>query len=73
MAVRGYAASKGLALVSKDKDFSNLSARLGSPPKVVWLRVGNGPTRAIEELLRRRQADVMAFLADPSAVILELS
>lgn len=71
-AVWAYAASQGLAVVSKDGDFRDLSAVLGPPPKVVWLRVGNGPTQEIEDLLRQRRADVMAFLADPSAAILEL-
>lgn len=70
--VWAYAASRGLAVVSKDADFHHLAATLGPPPKVVWLRVGNGPTRAIETLLRTRVSDVLAFLADPAAALLEL-
>ncbi|MBI3822664.1 MAG: DUF5615 family PIN-like protein [Planctomycetes bacterium] len=70
--VWAYALVKGLALVSKDSDFSVLSAALGAPPKVIWLHVGNGPTTDVEDLLRQRHADVLAFLADPSAAILEL-
>jgi predicted nuclease of predicted toxin-antitoxin system len=69
----GYAKSKGLAIVSKDEDFRDLSVRLGSPPKLIWLRVGNGPTRDIEDLLRQRHADVTAFLGDPAQTVLELS
>jgi predicted nuclease of predicted toxin-antitoxin system len=71
-AIWAYAATNGLAIVSKDSDFSDLSAILGSPPKVVWLRVGNGPTRIIEDLLRQRHADVMSFLSNPAEAILEL-
>lgn len=71
-AVWAYAAARGLAVVSKDADFNLLSAALGPPPKVVWLRIGNGPTRAVETLLRTRAADVHAFLADPAAALLEL-
>src|SRR5437868_3924325 len=56
-AVWAYAAARGLAVVSKDADFRDLSARLGPPPKVLWLRVGNGPTRVVEALLRSRAAD----------------
>src|SRR5437870_13286503 len=44
-AVWTYAAAHGLAVVSKDADFQKLSVALGPPPKVVWLRVGNRPTR----------------------------
>lgn len=70
--VWAYAASKGLAVVSKDSDFADLSALLGPPPKLVWLRIGNGPTSDIEDLLRQRHADVMNFLADPLTGIIEL-
>ena len=66
-----YAAARGLAIVSKDADFQALSAALGPPPKVIWLRVGNGPTRDVEALLRSR-ADIRAFLADPTSALLEL-
>ena len=71
-AVWAYAAARGLAVVSKDADFRNLSTTYGPPPKVIWLRVGNGPTRDIEALLRSRAADVRAFLSDPAASMLEL-
>ena len=43
-AVWTYAAARGLAVVSKDADFRQLSAVLGPPPKVVWLRLENGPS-----------------------------
>lgn len=71
-AVWAYAAARGLAVVSKDADFVTLSAALGPPPKVVWLRVGNGPTHDVVALLRARAAEVRVFLADPAAAVLEL-
>ena len=70
--VWAYASAHGLAVVSKDADFQRLSAALGPPPKVVWLRVGNGPTRDVEALRRSRAADIRAFLADPVSAVLEL-
>jgi predicted nuclease of predicted toxin-antitoxin system len=71
-AVWAYAATHGLAIVSKDADFVQLSAAPGPPPKVVWLRVGNGPTRDVAALLQTRAAEIRAFLADPAAAVLEL-
>ena len=71
-AVWAYAAARGLAVVSKDADFAALSATLGPPPKVVWLRIGNGPTRDVAALLQSRLANVQAFLTDPAASVLEL-
>jgi len=67
-----YAGAHGLAVVSKDADFRQLAATLGPPPKVIWLRVGNGPTRDVVALLRSRVADVAAFLADPARSLFEL-
>ena len=52
--VWNYAAARGLAIVSKDDDFAQISAVLGPPPKVIWLRVGNGPTRAVVSLITAR-------------------
>ncbi len=71
-AVWTYAAAHGLAVVSKDADFAQLAAVLGAPPKFIWLRIGNGPTRDVVALLRARAADVQAFLADPAAAVLQL-
>ena len=70
--VWAYAASARLAIVSKDRDFVDLATLLGPPPKVIWLRIGNGPTRDIEILLRTHLAKVNEFLADPASAILEL-
>jgi predicted nuclease of predicted toxin-antitoxin system len=67
-----YAASRGLAVVSKDSDFRHLALLRGPPPKVIWLRVGNGPTAAVEALLRNRMVDVQAFVADPALALLVL-
>lgn len=72
LAVWAYAAANGLAVVSKDSDFRDLAVTTGPPPKVIWLRIGNGPTRAVEALTRSRAADIRAFLADPAAALLEL-
>jgi len=71
-AVWTFAASKDFTVVSKDKDFFELATAHGPPPKLIWLRVGNGPTRQIEALLRSRLTEVAASLDDPSAAILQL-
>ena len=71
--VWAHAAARGLAVVSKDSDFRDLSSHLGPPPQVVWLRIGNATTAVVATLLRSRIADVTAFLADPSLGVLELA
>ena len=50
----------------------NLSFRLGPPPKVVWVRVGNTTTQTIETLLRSRKDRLTSFEADEKAAFLIL-
>lgn len=50
--------------VSKDMDFYQRSLAHGSPPKVVWLRVGNVPTSSVSKLLRRRCPAIRDFFHD---------
>src|SRR4051812_34313937 len=57
-----YAAANGLAVVSKDADFVRLSERLGPPPKVIWLRIGNASTRDVTALLKVSIPEIKAFL-----------
>ena len=70
--VWAYAAEQGFAIVSKDADFHQRSFVLGYPPKVVWIRRGNCSTAEMEEILRARQADLLAFEQDDQGAFLAL-
>jgi predicted nuclease of predicted toxin-antitoxin system len=70
LAVWEYAKAGGFAIVSKDADFRQLSFLYGSPPKVVWLRVGNQSTAQIEAVVRANAGALRAFDADPVASML---
>jgi predicted nuclease of predicted toxin-antitoxin system len=65
-----YAKVGGFAIASKDADFRQLSFLYGSPPKVVWLRVGNQSTAQIEAIVRANAGALEAFDADPVASML---
>jgi predicted nuclease of predicted toxin-antitoxin system len=56
-----YARQHGLTIVSKDLDFYERSVRVGAPPKVIWLRLGNCRTAAVEMLLRNREQALVRF------------
>jgi len=68
-----YAATNGLTIVSKDADFEQRALLRGSPPKVIWLRVGNSSTSAVTYLVRSRRTKSFEFAAEPSASFLALS
>lgn len=68
-----FAAEGGLAIVSKDSDFHQMSLLHGHPPKVVWLRIGNAPTNAVAVLLRERYLLVRRLFDDPETTFLALA
>ena len=71
-----YAAEQGFAIVSKDKDFRQLSLRRGHPPKVIYLVAGNAGTNQIADLLLRNKDRIATFLDDQnedSLLILNLN
>lgn len=67
-----YAQQEGFAIVTLDADFADIAALRGAPPKVIWLRCGNQPTRAVERLLRDHAALIASFLQDDETACLEL-
>ena len=64
-----YAAANGFTIVSLDADFAERAILVGPPPKVIWLRCGNQPTGAVEELLRKHAEVILAFENDPAACL----
>jgi predicted nuclease of predicted toxin-antitoxin system len=67
-----YARNHGFVIASKDNDFRQRSFLEGAPPKVIWLRVGNSGTPAIEALLRREHMQIEAFQLDADTSLLVL-
>jgi predicted nuclease of predicted toxin-antitoxin system len=56
-----YAKKEGYIIVSKDNDFRQRVFLFGSPPKVIWLSVGNGGTQIIKELLLNKVSEIKKF------------
>lgn len=67
-----YARTHELTIVTKDEDYSELVVLRGSPPKVIWLRIGNCATRSVEAALRRRHEDIIALIRDNERAIVEI-
>jgi predicted nuclease of predicted toxin-antitoxin system len=72
-AVWRYAAENDFVIVTKDSDFSERSALHGSPPKVIWLRVGNCTTDRAGAVLREAFHQIEGFLAAKEESCLVLS
>lgn len=72
-AIWDRAGADGYVLVTKDGDFHRLSVFLGPPPKVVWLRIGNGPTADVAQVLRDYSDVIDAFVRDGDAAFLTIA
>ena len=72
-AVWEHAKASDFVIVAKDDDFRQLAFLRGGPPKVIWLQLGNCTTNEVEQVLRSRYPDVLAFEGDPEAALLVLT
>lgn len=57
-----FAKENEFAIVSKDSDFRQRSILRGSPPKVIWLRIGNCTTARAEFMLVNLVSRIEEFL-----------
>jgi len=72
-AVWQFAKGNGYVIASKDSDFSQRSVLEGCPPKVIWLRIGNGTTSRMEFVLRNAHSQIATFVRNPEPCCLVLS
>lgn len=67
-----YAAAHTYTIVTQDADYAEFSALFGMPPKVVWIRCGNQPTAAVEQLIREYAEQIRIMEGDESSSLLEI-
>ena len=67
------ARTRDYVIVSKDSDFHQRSLLFGSPPKVVWLRIGNCSVAESAAALRERHIPVRRFVEESTADFLVVS
>lgn len=67
-----FAGRQGYLIVTRDKDFDDLSKHRRAPPKVILLRCGNQTTDYIEAMIRRCTEEIGAFADEPMIDLLVL-
>jgi len=60
-----YAKNYNFAIVTFDSDFYDLNLVHGSPPKIIWLRVGNTSTDSLINLFNKNHDLIEDFLFNP--------
>ncbi len=73
MDVWRFAKEEGFCILTKDKDFQQLSVFHGAPPKVIWLRIGNASTKRIMNMMEHERASILHFLEHPHRTVLLLT
>ena len=68
-----FARDSGYCIVSKDSDFGDWAQVFGSPPPLVWLRVGNCKTRDLVTKLSRNAERIHSLGAKGNAWVLVIS
>lgn len=59
-------------LISKDADFPELISRLGAPPKLINIKIGNCDNRSLWELIKPHIKEAVNLLATSDIAIIEL-
>ena len=67
-----YAKNNDFTVVSKDSDYFDLSAVLGSPPKVIWINVGNSSTLNLINVLKSNVEEIKTFIKSADSTCLKL-
>jgi predicted nuclease of predicted toxin-antitoxin system len=67
-----YAGERGWVMLTKDEDFQDLALRLGPPPQVVWVRLGNCRKAPLLDAFGERWGDIAAAL-DRGEALIELT
>lgn len=60
-----FAMKEDYSIVTFDSDFYDLNLVLGTPPKIIWLRIGNATTDDIIQLFRQNSELIKEFLTNP--------
>lgn len=67
-----YAGRHGFAFVTKDSDSNDTVVTRGTPPNVVWLRLGNCTTDAIQQALCAHDHQLRPLADDPDVGLIEI-
>jgi predicted nuclease of predicted toxin-antitoxin system len=63
----------GYVIVTKDKDFANLSLVWSAPPKVIFLQLGNCSVQQMEDRLRRDAVRISEFVTNSPKSLLVIT
>ncbi len=63
------AAAEGVIVMSKDRDFVDLSIELGAPPHIIWLTFGNTSNVKLREILSATLEDALRMIESGESIV----
>ncbi len=72
-AIWQFAKSNNYHILTFDEDFTAIQTLYSFPPKIIWLRIGNLSTNKIASKLLDLESEIMMFLLDAEAGVLEIT
>ncbi|PHS33799.1 MAG: hypothetical protein COA92_04700 [Sulfurovum sp.] len=70
--VWSFAKENDYTIVTKDSDFNDLAILKGTPPKVIWIKLGNCSVPDIVKILKDNGQTIKVFLNEEDSAILEI-
>ena len=67
-----FARQNSYTIVTKDSDFNDLAIYRGTPPKIIWLKIGNCKVSQIAKILIDNSDIIKTFLDNSDSSILEI-
>jgi predicted nuclease of predicted toxin-antitoxin system len=65
-----YAKANGFTIISKNKDFYQRALLFGTPPKFIWLRLGNCTRDDLLSLIKRHEQDIFVFETSSESILI---
>jgi predicted nuclease of predicted toxin-antitoxin system len=56
-------------LITKDSDYSDLIARFGTPPHIIWLRCGNTSNEMLRQILGKTLRNALDLFQSGEALV----
>ena len=63
------ASAEGVIVMSKDRDFVDLSIELGAPPHIIWLTFGNTSNARLREILSATLEDALRMIQSGESIV----
>lgn len=66
------ARAEGAVVITKDRDFTELVARMGTPPRILWVTCGNTSNNRMRGIFDRGLAEAIRLIEEGESLV-ELS